>query len=96
MAKQFIKVTKDYATKNKVQELCLKELKKLDQTLWPTTVEAINIICDGYQNALSQYQGKAKTPELKQSRPDKNSYQYYIDDVIHLTIYEVKGEKDTV
>lgn len=93
MAKQFIKVTKDYATKNKVQELCLKELKKLDQTLWSNYEDAIHIICDVFENALSQYQGKAKIPELKQFRPDKNSYQYYIDEVINLTIYEVKGEK---
>lgn len=93
MSKQFIKVTKDYATKNKVQELCLKELKKLDQTLWPYPEDAIRIILHGFEHALSQYKGTAKLPELKHFRPDNNSFQYYIDDVIHLTIYEVKGEK---
>jgi hypothetical protein len=94
MAKQFIKVDKWNLPKNKVQEVCQNELKKLNQTLWINFEDATHAITDKFDSALDKYQGKAKIPQLKQFRPNPDCYQYYIEDVIYLTIYEIKGGND--
>jgi hypothetical protein len=83
-------------TKNKVQKLCLDELKKLDQTLWPHFEDASNIISEAFLIGLEKYKGPAKLPELRQLKDDNDSYQFYIEEVVYLTIYKVKSEKINV
>lgn len=93
MAKQFTVVTREYVTKNKIQKLCLTELQKVNQTLWPNIDDATKIINQAFKKAINEYTGHAKLPELKHFRPDNKTYQFYIEEVIYITIYEVKGEK---
>lgn len=88
MAKKFIRISRIYQTKNKLQLLILKKLELLDHTLIPTELSASQIIKTEYDDALNQYKGKAAIPELKMSKND-NTTIYYIEDVIYIHVLTV-------
>lgn len=92
MAKQFTKVTKTYSTKNKLQLLILKELELIDCILFTNATEAGNYVNQLYQNALRNYKGNAAVPELKCFKATENDTQYYVDDVISISVYKVKTD----
>lgn len=89
MAKQFIRVSKTYATKNKIQLLILQKLQTLDHTLTLTHVQASREIKKQYDEALKQYNGKAAVPELKTFNIDDNTSRYQVEDVIIIDIHTI-------
>jgi hypothetical protein len=91
MAKQFTKVTKTYSTKNKLQLLILNELNKADCILFTNKGEASKYIKQLYDNALLAYKGNAAVPELKRHE-SKENLQYYVDDVISISMYNVQTD----
>lgn len=92
MSKQFTKVTKSYSTKNKLQLLILQQLMTVDFILFTNKQHASNYIKQLYENALRQYKGNAAVPELKTFEGNKNDTHYYVDEVIHISIYNVKND----
>lgn len=92
MAKQFIKVSSRYTTKNKLQELISNELYKLDRVLCNDGLEANKVIETAYKTALEQYKGHAKQLPLKDFVFNKTMTQYSVEDVIVLNVYTVKQE----
>lgn len=92
MAKQFIKVSNRYSTKNKLQELISNELYKLDRVLCNDGLEAKKTIEIAYKTALEQYKGHAKQLPLKDFVFNKAITQYSVEDVIVLDVYAVKEE----
>lgn len=89
MSKHFIKVTQTYATKNKVQELCLKGLIHLDHTLCHDFRQANEFIKTNYNTAINSYVGRAKLPELREDFSDKTLTIFTVEDVIVIKVYEV-------
>lgn len=92
MAKQFTKVTKTYSTKNKLQHLILKEMLSADCLLFMGRTEAENYIKQLYENALKSYKGNASVPPLKWHDANKPKVLYYVEDVIYISIYQVKTD----
>jgi len=92
MPKQFTKVTKTYSTKNKLQRLIHDRLMIADFTLFANKQEASNYIKQLYDIALSEYKGNAAVPPLKTFDGNKNDTHYYVDDVISISIYNVKND----
>lgn len=90
MAKQFTKVTKTYSTKNKLQLLILNQLDTVDGLLFSNKSEAVNHIKQLYENALIMYAGKAAVPELKSFVSTDNDTVFHVEDVIHISIYNVQ------
>lgn len=91
MKQQFIVITSQNVPKNKVQELCQKHLEVLDQTLYNSLSDAKFVIENKFKQSLNEYKGRAALPELKNFKPDKETTQFYIPDVIYITVYEVKN-----
>lgn len=92
MAKQFIKVSSRYTTKNKLQELISNELYKLDRVLFNDGLEAKKTVESAYKTALEQYKGHAKQLPLNRFELQKTVTQYSVEDVIVLNVYSVKEE----
>lgn len=91
MAKQFIRVSKTYATKNKVQLLILQKLQTLNHTLTLTHVQASRQIKKLYDEAVNEYKGTAAIPELKCYEND-NTTNYHIEEVIYIDIYSIVND----
>lgn len=92
MQKQFTKVTKTYSTKNKLQKLIHDHLLTVDLILFANKQEASNYIKQLYENALRNYKGNAAVPDLKTFEGNKNDTHYYVDDVISISMYNVKND----
>jgi hypothetical protein len=92
MIKQFTKVTKTYATKNKLQLLILTTMQDIDCTLFDNKGEATNYIFQLYNNALLAYKGNAAIPELKTFDGAKNVMQFYVEDVLWVSMYNVQND----
>lgn len=91
MAKQFIRVSKTYSTKNKLQLLILHKLQKLDHTLTLNHVDASRLIKKLYDEAVKEYKGTAAIPELKTYENDKTT-NYHVEDVIYIHVYTVSTD----
>jgi hypothetical protein len=91
MAKQFIRVSKTYATKNKVQLLMLQKLQTVNHTLTLTHVQASRLIKKLYDEAVQEYNGKAAIPELKTYDND-NTTSYHVEDVIYIDIHSIVND----
>jgi len=92
MAKQFTKVTKTYSTKNKLQQLILQHLELVDGTLYPNKTAAVTSIKKLYEVALKSYKGKAVVPKLDYFQANKKDLVYQVEDVIHISIYNVQTD----
>jgi hypothetical protein len=92
MTKHFIKVTKTNGAKNKLQTLCIDKLTKLDQILCNSYPEAKEEVERHFYNALKAYAGTAKEPELRDFISNAHEQIFYIEDLIYISIYEVKIE----
>lgn len=92
MSKQFIKVTKTYSTKNKLQLAILKRLEEADASLFRKRSYAQAFVRHLYEEGVRSYKGNAVVPELRTHEPDENQVVYYVDDVIFLSIYTVKTD----
>jgi hypothetical protein len=92
MKKQFTKVTKTYSTKNKLQLLILNELSKVDRVLFSNNKEVSKNIITLYNNALLAYKGNAAVPPLQAHETADNDTIYYVDDVISISMYNVKTD----
>ncbi|MBS7234052.1 hypothetical protein KHA90_23900 [Flavobacterium psychroterrae] len=92
MTKQFVKVTQTYAPKNKLQQIILERLEPISHTLFKDKKEAIESIKALFKSALNDYKGRAAVPELKNFEGSKNDHVYNIDEVINISIYNVKND----
>ena len=92
MVKQFTKVTKTYSTKNKLQLAILKELELADSLLFANKVEASNFINQLFENGLRSYKGSATVPQLRKHQPNNDLLVFYVEDVISISIYNVKTD----
>ena len=90
MAKQFLRVAKTNASKNKVQLLVIKHFQVIDKTLYNNLSEAVNMVKQSFENALKEYTGSAKLPELKTHDTQKDTILYFVDDLIYIDIHAVK------
>lgn len=90
MTKTLIKVTNTYSTKNKLQKQIFENLQALDLTLCKELSDAIKLINLAFKDAINNYQGVARKPELKSFLDDKKTTVFYIEDVIYLSMYTVK------
>lgn len=86
MAKQFIKVSKTYATKNSIQLLILQKLQSVDFTLTSDISKAKYFIKKAYDDAVNQYKGKAAIPELKEFS-NGLTIVFFVEDVIYINVY---------
>ncbi|MGR3790275.1 hypothetical protein ACUXZJ_10795 [Flavobacterium sp. TN-1] len=90
MSQYFIKVSRTYTTKNKIQEICLNELKELNFSLVSDLATAKKVIKKHFEQAVNSYMGRAKHPELKEfDKAGKGAISFYIEDVIYLDVYPV-------
>jgi phosphatidylglycerophosphatase A len=92
MAKQFAKVTQTYSTKNKLQQVILERLEPISGTLFKDKKEATESIKTLFKSALDDYKGRAAVPELKNFIGSKDDHVYYVDEVISISIYNVKND----
>ncbi|PDS24662.1 hypothetical protein [Flavobacterium branchiophilum] len=92
MAKQFIRVAKTNASKNKVQLLIIKHFLLIDKTLYCNLNEAVNMVKQIFESALKEYTGNAKIPELKRFDTDKNTLVYFVEDLIYIDIHTVLND----
>lgn len=88
---QFIVITARNKPKNKVQALCQENLQGLDQTLYKSLNEARFVIENKFKQSLNEYKGPAVLPVLKSFKPKSETFQWYIEDVIYITVYAVKN-----
>lgn len=89
MSKHFIKVTQNYSTKNRVQELVLNSLTILDHTLCANLSDAKKLIKKNFNSAINSYNGRAKLPELRDFEPNDKTTTFSVEDVITLQVYQV-------
>ena len=92
MKKTFTKVTATYSTKNKLQKAILENMKELDGTLCSNQGGAIKLIELAYNDAVKNYNGTAKKPELKRFEPNATTASFIVDDVITLSVYDVVND----
>lgn len=90
MEKQFAKVTHTRVTKNKLQQVILNELQQVDCTLYRDKKNAKTSIEQLFKNAVSQYKGKATPQELKSWESDKKTLNFQVEEVISISVYNVK------
>lgn len=88
MKKVFIKVSRTYQVKNKLQKAILDNLQELDGTLTETG-KAIKLIKIAYNDAVNNYKGTAAVPELKEFEANNKTDVFYIEDVIYVDIHKV-------
>ncbi|MEO6176796.1 MAG: hypothetical protein ABIP27_16715 [Flavobacterium circumlabens] len=89
MEKQFTKITKTYSAKNRLCTAILDHFESLDHSLFPNKKEAVNDIKSRFNAALESYKGKAAVPKLECYMFNKNDIVYQVEDVIHISIYNV-------
>jgi hypothetical protein len=92
MKKTFIKVTGTYACKNKLQKAIFENLKELDFTLCKERADAIKLINLAFNDAVKNYNGTAKVPELKSYISDIKTALFTVEDVIHISVYNTKND----
>jgi hypothetical protein len=92
MAKQFFRIAKTNASKNKVQLLIIKHFELIDKTLFDSLKEAENMIIQSFENALREYSGHAKIPELKKHNASNDTIIYLVEDLIYTDIITVKND----
>ncbi len=90
MAKQFLRIAKTNASKNKVQSLVIMSLEMIDNTLHKNIGDAKKMVKHQFDQALKQYTGKAKIPELKEFNPSEETTSFYVEDLIYIDIHSVK------
>ena len=89
MKKTFTKVTATYTTKNKLQKAIFENMKELDGTLCSNQGSAFDLIEIAFNDAVNNYNGTAKKPELKRFEPNDTTASFIVDDVITLSVYDV-------
>lgn len=92
MQKQFLRIAKTNASKNKVQLLVIKHFELIDKTLYNNLNEAVNMVKQSFENALREYSGTAKVPELKKHDTEKNTVMYFVDELIYIDIHTIKND----
>ncbi|WP_395060038.1 hypothetical protein [Flavobacterium sp.] len=92
MGKQFLRIAKTNASKNKVQLLVIKHLELIDKTLYNDLNEAVNMVKQSFENALREYTGSAKLPELKKHDTESHTILYFVEDLIYIDIHTVKND----
>lgn len=92
MEKQFLRIAKTNASKNKVQLLVIKHFELIDKTLYNNLNEAVNMVKQSFENALREYSGTAKVPELKKHDTEKNTVMYFVDELIYIDIHTIKND----
>jgi hypothetical protein len=92
MKKTFIKVTGTYACKNKLQKAIYENLKELDGTLCGNQGTAFGLIDVAFNDAVNNYNGTAKKPDLKRFQPNETTASFIVDDVITLSVYDVVND----
>lgn len=92
MKKTFTKVTTTYTTKNKLQKAILENMKELDCTLCGNHGKALQLISLAYNDAVNNYNGKAKKPELKRIEVNDTTDSIIVEDVITLSVYDVVND----
>lgn len=88
---QFLKVDKSHAPKNKLQKVVQKHLEALEQTLFSNIQVANQTVFNAFEAALDEYKGVAARPTLSVFDPEPGVRKYQVEDVIYITIYEVKN-----
>lgn len=91
MKKQFIVVTSQNVPKNKLQAILQEHLSVLDQTLLESFTEAKEAIKEQFKRGLNKYNGRAAVPDLKYFKVKEDTFSMYIEDVIYITVYQVKN-----
>ena len=92
MAKQFVKITKTYSAKNRLCTAILDFFESIDHTLFLNKEKAAEDIERRYNEALESYKGKAAVPRLQNHQASKEEVLYFVEDVIHISIYNVENE----
>lgn len=93
--KYFLKITREYSVKNKLQNLIIEEIKPLNHLLYPSLFDAKEAVNKAYKTAINSYKGNAKIPELKIFKStEKEKFVFYIEDVFYLSLYEVIKEME--
>lgn len=92
MAKQFLRIAKTNASKNKVQLLVIKHFMLIDKTLYCNLNEAVNMVNQIFENALKEYTGNAKKPELKKFDANNSTLVYFVEDLIYIDIHTVLND----
>lgn len=92
MNKTFTKVTATYSCKNKLQKAILENMKELDGTLCGNQGGAFRLIELAFNDAVNNYNGTAKKPELKRFEPNGTTASFIVDDVITLSVYDVVND----
>ncbi|QSW90721.1 hypothetical protein J0383_07895 [Flavobacterium endoglycinae] len=92
MAKQFVKITKTYSAKNRLCTAILESMDSIDHSLFSNKEYAVKDIKRRYDEALDNYKGKATVPKLQNHQANKKEILYYVEDVIHISIYNVEWQ----
>jgi hypothetical protein len=92
MNKHFIRVSKTYTTKNKLQAFILEKMKEIDHTLCGSQGAASKLIKTAYDKACELYGGKASVPELRDFVSSHNTAVFYVPEVVYVEVYEVEKE----
>jgi hypothetical protein len=91
--KYYIKVTRTYATKNKLEKAIYEALIKHDGTLLEKKFLSTfkNELINTVEKLNSEHQ-RCQAKELRYFSPTNNSMQFYVSDVIYIDAYPVKIE----
>lgn len=92
MAKQFVKITQTYAAKNRLCTAIIDHFESVDHCLFANKQKADEDVKRRYNEALQSYRGKAAVPKLDSHKNSKSGSSYYIDGVIHISIYNVEND----
>jgi len=92
MNKHFIKISKTYGAKNKLHEVILEKMKKIDHTLCGSQGAANKLITTTFEEACKLYDGKAALPGLRDFEAHDNTAIFYVPEVVYITVYEVEKE----
>jgi hypothetical protein len=91
MAQQFVKITKKYSAKNRLCSAILAYFESIDHNLFDNKKQAETDIKKRFESALRSYKGKAAVPTLQSHQASKNEILYYVEEVIHISIYNVEN-----
>lgn len=92
MAEQFTKITRTYSAKNRLCTAILDFFESIDHCLFENKQEAADDIKRRYNEALASYKGKAAVPRLQSHQANKKEFLYFVEDVIHISIYNVENK----
>lgn len=90
--KTFIKVTSTYSCKNKLHKAIYQNLKELEFTLCKYQQDAVKLVNLAFNDAVNNYKGTAKAPELRISHPNTNTTLFTVEDVISLSLYVTNND----